>query len=209
MYKRENDPERPLLGWRVANLTSEEAYLDWWGRHYKPHHEIDTQVRQFLKIEKWDFQKAIWLKPVRQALFLSVNEMAKRLGISASAYCKIEKAEAVGRIQLGRMVEVADAMNCELIYAIRPKKKLNANENMPFSRVIWDEVYPLAKEFSQYRNKATVARLVIEDKRVRELMKWNMRSRISEKGIFRIINRLMIDNLLVKIARKRLVESSE
>jgi predicted DNA-binding mobile mystery protein A len=62
-----------------------------------------------------------WLRTLREALELTLAEMAKRLGITPPAVRSFEQAEAEDRITLASLRRTADAMGCELIYALVPR----------------------------------------------------------------------------------------
>ncbi len=65
-----------------------------------------------------------WLKTIREALGLSERRQAHRIGISGSALHKSERAETEGRITLGQLRKLADGLDCELVYALVPRKSL-------------------------------------------------------------------------------------
>lgn len=62
-----------------------------------------------------------WIQALRQAAGLSVRELARRLDIAPSAAAHLEKSEAEYRITLGRLRDAADAIGCQLVYALVPK----------------------------------------------------------------------------------------
>jgi predicted DNA-binding mobile mystery protein A len=62
------------------------------------------------------------LRAIRQALGLSLDEVASNLETNRQSVLKFEKAEAMDRITLRSLKRVAEAMSCELVYAIVPKK---------------------------------------------------------------------------------------
>jgi predicted DNA-binding mobile mystery protein A len=62
-----------------------------------------------------------WLRAIREALRLSLEDVGKRLGQSRRRIQEFEKAEAEDRITLDSLRRVAAALDCELVYAIVPK----------------------------------------------------------------------------------------
>ena len=62
-----------------------------------------------------------WLRAVREALGLSLDDIGKTIGITRSHVKSFELAEERDRISLSSLRRVADAMGCELVYAIVPK----------------------------------------------------------------------------------------
>ena len=62
-----------------------------------------------------------WLRAIRQATGVSIRELAARLRKAPSLVVKLEKSEAEYRITLGSLRDAADAMGCQLVYALVPK----------------------------------------------------------------------------------------
>ena len=65
-----------------------------------------------------------WLKAIRESLGLSERQQADRLGITGSTLHKSESAEAEERITLRQLRKLADGLDCELVYALVPRKPL-------------------------------------------------------------------------------------
>lgn len=65
-----------------------------------------------------------WLKAIRESLGLTERQQADRLGITGSTLHKSESAEADGRITLGQLRKLADGLDCDLVYALVPRKPL-------------------------------------------------------------------------------------
>lgn len=63
-----------------------------------------------------------WLRTVRRTEAAPVKEIAGRLGVLEREALRLETAEENGRITLGRLREVAQAMDYELVYALLPKE---------------------------------------------------------------------------------------
>jgi predicted DNA-binding mobile mystery protein A len=62
-----------------------------------------------------------WIASVREALGLTLAEVGRHLRAPRQTVQKFERAEATDRITLGTLRRVADAMGCDLIYALVPK----------------------------------------------------------------------------------------
>lgn len=95
---------------------------------------INDNVAPFLTQEITS-DRVGWLKEARKALFLSTGEMAKRLNIARSSYLKIERSEKLGTIKLNTLRQAAEALDCEVVYALRPKKRKQ------FSAIIWEILF--------------------------------------------------------------------
>lgn len=65
-----------------------------------------------------------WLKTIREALGMTSRQVAARLGVSQSRIPRIEQAEVAGTLSLKTLREAANAMGCELVYAVIPRRPL-------------------------------------------------------------------------------------
>lgn len=55
---------------------------------------------------------------------MSQAVLAERLGISSAAVNKLERAELHGGVTIGKLAEVAGALDCTLVYALVPNSTL-------------------------------------------------------------------------------------
>lgn len=62
-----------------------------------------------------------WIASVREALGLPLVEVGRKIQATRQAVQQLERAEASDRITLGALRRVANAMGCELVYALVPK----------------------------------------------------------------------------------------
>jgi predicted DNA-binding mobile mystery protein A len=65
---------------------------------------------------------ASWVRAVRQAVGMPASEFARRMGVRERKVYRMERAEAKSRIELGSLRRAAEALDCELIYALTPRK---------------------------------------------------------------------------------------
>jgi predicted DNA-binding mobile mystery protein A len=65
-----------------------------------------------------------WIAYLRQVLHLSTGQLAKLIGIQQSSLFSMEKREHKKTITLGTLEKIAQAMGCELVYALIPKRSL-------------------------------------------------------------------------------------
>ncbi len=79
-----------------------------------------------------------WAKAIRQGLGMTALALGRRLGISQAGVAKLEKAEAEDRITLGSLRKLAEALNCEVHYALIPRE--------PLESMIKNRAIELAKE---------------------------------------------------------------
>jgi predicted DNA-binding mobile mystery protein A len=62
-----------------------------------------------------------WISSVREALGITLDQIGKQIGSSRQAVQQLERAEAADRITLRALRRAAEAMGCELVYALVPK----------------------------------------------------------------------------------------
>lgn len=66
-----------------------------------------------------------WVRAIREALQMSGPQLAKRLQIRAAQSVEdMQKDEASGAITLRTLGRLAEALDCQLVYAIVPRKSL-------------------------------------------------------------------------------------
>ena len=65
-----------------------------------------------------------WLKAIREALGMPATQLAKRLDVVTSTVTRLEASEADDTISLATLRRAADALGCELQYALVPKQSL-------------------------------------------------------------------------------------
>lgn len=65
-----------------------------------------------------------WLRAVRDALGLTTKQFARRLGVSQPRVVALEKGEVDETVTLATLRRAAEAMDCQLIYAMVPNRPL-------------------------------------------------------------------------------------
>jgi len=66
-----------------------------------------------------------WIKAIREALGMTVEQFARRMGVVQSRASTIEKAELTGATTIKTMREAAEALGCTFVYAIVPLSTLD------------------------------------------------------------------------------------
>src|SRR5450631_126269 len=84
--------------------------------------QLERHLKPFLEAKGSPRPQKGWIRAIREATGVTVREMAKRLGKrNYSIVLYLEKSEAEYRISLGNLREAADALGCQLVYALVPK----------------------------------------------------------------------------------------
>ena len=66
-----------------------------------------------------------WIKAIREALGMTMEQLAQKIGVSQSRAFVIEKAEKEGSITLNSLERAAQALDCRVVYTLIPRKPLN------------------------------------------------------------------------------------
>lgn len=83
--------------------------------------QLDRTLEPFRAVAKTPRPQKGWLRAIREAAGISASEVARTLKTSRQLPVQLEKAEAEDRITLKSLRAAADALGCELIYALVPK----------------------------------------------------------------------------------------
>jgi predicted DNA-binding mobile mystery protein A len=67
-----------------------------------------------------------WIRTVRHALGMGVNQLASRMGVKPPAVVQFEKGELAETTTLQTLRRAAEAMDCRLVYALVPNENLAA-----------------------------------------------------------------------------------
>ncbi len=86
--------------------------------------QVQTTLSGYKELVKRPPPSRGWLKLIREALGRTQRQQAQRLGISGATLHKSEQSEAEDRISLGQLRKLADGLDCELVYALVPRRPL-------------------------------------------------------------------------------------
>lgn len=113
-----------------------------------------------------------WLKLIRESLGRTERQQAQRLDISAPTLHKSEQAEADERITLAQLRKLADGLDCELVYALVPRKPLTDVVQDRARTVAIEEVGGVAHTMSLEDQRPADARLRKQvERRTEELLR--------------------------------------
>ena len=63
-----------------------------------------------------------WVRAVRDALGMTAEQLGERMGITQPSVNRLELSEAAGTIQLNTLRRAAEALGCEVVYALVPRR---------------------------------------------------------------------------------------
>jgi predicted DNA-binding mobile mystery protein A len=84
--------------------------------------------------------KGGWLRAIRQALGMTTRQLAKSVGVSQAAVSETERTEARGDITLATLQRYATALDCDVIYALVPRRPLKEMLEERADQVARDQV---------------------------------------------------------------------
>src|SRR5674476_229027 len=85
-----------------------------------------------------------WVRALRDALGMTAQDLAARMGVSRVAVNKLEASEQAGTVQLDTLARAADALGCDLVYALVPRVPLEEQVRRQAEVVARAELGPVA-----------------------------------------------------------------
>lgn len=84
--------------------------------------QLERSVRPFLAAQSVSRPPKGWIRAIREASGITLLELAKQMKRSLSLAAQFERSETEYRITLNSLRQVADALGCDLVYALVPKR---------------------------------------------------------------------------------------
>ncbi len=81
---------------------------------------LNDKLQHFKKLENSSRPSSGWVKAVRTTLGISLEQLAKKLGVSKQNVQSMEKREQEMTVTLKSLQELANAMDMKLVYALVP-----------------------------------------------------------------------------------------
>jgi predicted DNA-binding mobile mystery protein A len=86
---------------------------------------LDAHFNEWQPLRKISRPPHGWIRAVREALGMSAAVLADRLDVTPSAVIRLEQSEAADRARLETLRRAADALGCDLVYLLVPRRPLN------------------------------------------------------------------------------------
>src|SRR5690348_7996061 len=83
--------------------------------------QLERTLKPFFAVKEIHVPAKGWIRAIREATGITVRELARRLDRAPSVALRLEKSEAESRITLASLRSAADALGCQLVYALVPK----------------------------------------------------------------------------------------
>ncbi len=117
---------------------------------------LDERLTQYGTADRYLPPGRGWIRAVRQALGMTTAQLALRMGIRQPSIVNLEQSEEKGSIELATLRRAAEALNCTLVYALIPKKPLEAM------------VRERARAFMRRRRGPVEHTMLLEDQQVKD-----------------------------------------
>lgn len=89
-----------------------------------------------------------WLQAIRQALGMTTRQLARRVGVTQGAVVIAERNEARQDITLATLRRYAQAMDCDVVYAIVPRRPIHETIQAQADRMAREEVARVRQSMS-------------------------------------------------------------
>lgn len=86
--------------------------------------QLEERLERFREIEQMRTPRDGWVRAMRQALGMTTAQLAERMGVTRQAVLQLEKAEQRQTATWTSLRKAADAMDCEVVYAVVPRGSL-------------------------------------------------------------------------------------
>jgi predicted DNA-binding mobile mystery protein A len=84
--------------------------------------QLDRALKPFYETKLVTRPRKGWVRAIREATGITLQSIAQKLSVRIPAVSAFERNEAEYRITLGSLRDLADALGCQLVYAIVPKQ---------------------------------------------------------------------------------------
>lgn len=86
--------------------------------------QLDTALNRWRSADLPPRPSSGWIKAIRESLGMAAAHLAARLEVNTSTVTRLENSEADDTISLSTLRRAAEALGCELHYALVPKQSL-------------------------------------------------------------------------------------
>ena len=89
--------------------------------------DMDKALKPFAKLIPDDvIPRKGWVREIRRAIGMTTLQLAERMEVTPSTVSALEKSEAGGAVTLKSLKRAADALDCELLHVLIPRRPLSA-----------------------------------------------------------------------------------
>lgn len=114
-----------------------------------------------------------WIRAIRNALGMSAADLATRMDITTSTVLRMEVNEARGNIHLDSLRRAAEALNCDLVYALVPRESLSQSVRRQATKRAEEALAPV--QHTMHLEDQAVPKALAEDLLEQEIAAWQGR----------------------------------
>lgn len=85
---------------------------------------LDGRLSPMRPTDRFTVPPKGWIRAIRDAIGMSGAQLAAKLGMKPPSVVALEQSEAAATIRLETLQKAAAALDCELVYALVPRKPL-------------------------------------------------------------------------------------
>jgi len=85
--------------------------------------QLNTKMLGFAKLKQVAVPPTGWIKAIRTAIGMSMEQLGNKLSISKQAIMDIERREKEGSIIIKSLKEIARALDMQLVYGFIPNER--------------------------------------------------------------------------------------
>jgi len=89
--------------------------------------QLDQRLQAFAELKKTQPPMRGWIRAIRDALGMTAEQLARRMGVQRQRVHALEKGEVAGTATINSVKKAAEAMDCVFVYALVPRDSLQAN----------------------------------------------------------------------------------
>jgi predicted DNA-binding mobile mystery protein A len=109
-----------------------------------------------------------WVRAIRDALGMTTQQLAQRIGVSQSRIPELEQAEVNGSITLRSLERAAEAMGCRVVYALVPERPLAESLRAKAEQVA-DRQFAAVAHTMQLEDQAVEDKTIRKEQRNRQI----------------------------------------
>jgi predicted DNA-binding mobile mystery protein A len=86
--------------------------------------QLDVSLRGFEPLKNLAVPDKGWVRAIRDALGMTGEQLARRMGVNQQRVARIEHDERPGNVTINTMRNTAEALDCVFVYCLVPKDSL-------------------------------------------------------------------------------------
>ncbi len=135
---------------------------------------LDERFSNMKPIEQYSAPSKGWTRAIRDALGMTIDQLAKRLGVHKTSVYRFEKSEGHGTIQLKTLRKIAESLDCTLVYALVPNDSLSERVETR-ARAIANETHSSVRHTMSLEDQEFIDRN--QEEQINEYIRENIRDR--------------------------------